>query len=375
LRYVAEPGHTGYADVAVRLVGALRADGIRVALRGITLPGTIGPTELVAHERDLQPVERVARNAPTVVHLVAEHVPWVRAALGPGPLIAHTVWETTRLPAAWPTLLNATDRVIVPSEWNREIFRTSGVTADIAVVPHIACQPDVGDGGAVLGLDPHTFAFYTIGRWDERKGLFDVVRAYLDAFTGDDDVVLVVKTGRTIEMPPVPEGDATSRRIRTTSWQLASIVGRYRNPAHVVLATGMWHTAQIAGLHARGDCFVTMARAEGWGVGAFDACVYGNPVVATGWGGHLEFLDAEGASLVESRLVAVESSAPLSYSPDQRWALPSVDHAVELMRQIHRDPAAARRRAASLGARVAATFAPDVVAGRFRRAMAGFDIG
>jgi glycosyltransferase involved in cell wall biosynthesis len=367
LRYIAEDAPSGYGDAADRLVRALRAGGTRVEFRGWSDTRNGAAPATVPFSRDDRPLERAAPHAPTVAHLVPEYYPLVREYVGEAPLVAHTVWETDRIPQHWPGLLNATDLVVVPSEWNRTVFGDGGVRVPVVAIPHIACDPVTS--AQSLGVPDDLIVFYTIGRWNERKAIVHTVRAFLDAFTADDPVVLVVKTGTWTEMPPAPGfGDDNPLRW-TTGWQLAAIVSGYRKPASVRLEVGTWSPDRIAALHTRGDCYVALARGEGWGLGAFDACAYGNPVVATGWGGVLEYLTPEGASLVDYELAAVEHDAVASYSPDQRWAEPNLEHAVELLRAVAGDLRGARTRAAPLRDRVLRDFAPGVVSRRFRDAL------
>src|SRR5262249_40906595 len=155
---------------------------------------------------------------------------------------------------------------------NQRVFLDGGVKVPISVVPHVACDPVPGDGGRSLDLPDDVVVFYAIGRWDQRKAMFHVVQAFLDAFTGADPVVLVVKTGVRIEMPPINAWGTNNPMAWTTGWQVAHLVSRYGDPARIQLEVGTWTDDQIAGLHARGDCYVTLARGEGWGIGAFDAC-------------------------------------------------------------------------------------------------------
>jgi len=364
LRYVAEDAPTGYGDAADRLVRAVRGSGTRVEYRGWSNTRSGAAPALVPFSRDPLPHEAAPLGAPTVAHLVPEYYPLVRSVLDGGPFVAHTVWESDRLPQHWPDLLNATDLVVVPTAWNRDLFVASGVRTPVAVVPHVATTPDPGDGGAGLGLDPDDFVFYTIGRWDERKAVFLAIEAYLRAFTADDPVVLVVKTGPRLEMPP-GEWGAGNPLSFTTLWQVASLVRQFRNPARVHLEVERWTDDRIAGLHARGDCYLTLARGEGWGIGAFDASAYGNPVVATGWGGFLEYLDDESAFLVDHTLTAVEHNAFASYSPDQEWAAPDVGHAVDVLRTVVANPDAARARATHARDRVLDRYAPARVAATF----------
>ena len=88
-------------------------------------------------------------NPPTVAHLVPEYYPLVQSVLDGGPFVAHTVWESDRLPQHWPDLLNATDLVVVPTAWNRDVFVASGVhvqggldgKASEALFPQGAARP------------------------------------------------------------------------------------------------------------------------------------------------------------------------------------------------------------------------------------------
>lgn len=362
-RYIAEDAPSGYGDAADRLVRALRASGIAVQYQGWSAWDPREPgAHARPHSRDPSAGEHAGRGAPTVAHLFPEHLPNVRRPIGSGPLISHTVWETDRLPAHWPELLNAVDRVVVPTEWNREVFVASGVTTPVVVVPHVVCDPVPGDLGTALKIPDDVVVFYTIGRWDERKKPASVIQTFLDAFTADDPVALVVKTSPYAQYPSTDPWGRGSTLSGTTLLEVARIVREYPRPPLVRIEVEDWSPARVAGLHTRGDCYVSLSHAEGWGLGAFDAAAYGNPVVMTGWGGQLEFLDAERSFLVDYDLEPVRHWAPNLFSPDQRWAVPRLDHAVELLREVSADIVAARRRAATLRASVLNDFAPASVA-------------
>jgi len=316
----------------------------------------VGTVETAA-EGDPLPEEQAVPGAPTIAHLVPAHHSHVRAALdalpgGAGPLLWHTVWETDRLPKHWPALLNRVDRVIVPTAWNREVFETSGVSTPVVVVPHVACDPVPGDGGVGLGLPPDVVVFYTISRWDQRKDPAAVIHAFLEAFTADDPVALVVKTTPIPQSPIIGKRGSESGLAGDTLLEVERIMRGSQRPALVRVETEDWSPARIAGLHSRGDCFVSLSHGEGWNVGAFDAAAYGKPVVVTGWGGSLAWLEPSTAYLVEHDLEPVRHAEPWTYSPDQHWAVPRRAHAVELLREVAADLHAARQRAAPLRASV-----------------------
>jgi hypothetical protein len=157
-----------------------------------------------------------------------------------------------------------------------------------------------------------------------------------------------------------PRGPADPPLDGTTLAEVGRLMNAHPRAPAVQVHVEPWPAARIAGLHTRGDCFVSLARAEGWHLGAFDACAYGNPVVMTGWGGQLAYLDPAASYHVAYDLVRKAGRADSS-RPDEHWAEPHLDHAVELLREIAADPAAARARAAPLRDHVRTEFAPGRV--------------
>jgi hypothetical protein len=360
LRYIREGGTTGYGIAAQRLSRAVREAGVDVELLTWMLPNPASPGAAVTPGGA---PSRAVASTPTVMHLVPEHLVKMRA-VATGPVVVHTVWETDQVPSGWPAILNRSQGVILPTEWNREAFIAGGVSVPIEVVPHVACKPVAGDGGASLEIPEGIVVFYMICRWDERKAPAFALQAFLDAFTADDPVALVIKTGALAELPTHEPWGQSSPRAVGTDWQVLRLLRKYPRPPRIHLVVDEWGESAIAGLHTRGDCYLTLTRGEGWGIGSFDACVYGNPVIATGWSAHLEYL-AGSETLVDYELVSVAHSASGSYEPRQRWAQPNLEHAVELLRAVAADPAAARAAAEPLRARALERFSGEVVAARF----------
>jgi glycosyltransferase involved in cell wall biosynthesis len=372
LRYFAEDACTGYGESSYRLVEALRARGVAVEYRGFHAEGD--GRDLCAHvnpyRRDEQPDCQFGHDVPTIAHLVPEHYRAVRELVGDVPLIGHTVWETDLVPAHWPEMMNAVEAVLVPCEWNRQVFVDGGVTSPISIVPHVVCDPVPGDRGVPLDLPDDVLVFYTIARWDPRKAPWLTMRAFLEAFTSDDRVALVVKTTPTIQARPLGKWGLETPVFGTTSLEVARLLREYPHAPHVRLEVHDISPDRMAGLHWRGDCYVSLAHGEGWGLGEFDACAYGNPVVTTGWGGHLAYLDPDAAWLVDYELVPVRHHEPLSYSADQKWAEPSIENAAQLLREVAADISGARQRAAPLRERVRCDYAGPTIA---ERALAAVD--
>lgn len=276
-----------------------------------------------------------------LIHLVPEYIPFWQSREAGKRLIGYCVWETDKLPSHWPSLLNRLDQVLVPCRWNKEVFERSGVLRPIEVVPHLFTlyPPDAGGRNSDPDPAPGHFVFYTIGDWTVRKSIGLTVRGYLNAFTAADPVTLIIKTS-----PRDSSCRPLGFRGRRTRSALKEIVRSYKHPARIVLIDKPVDADRLAALHRRGNCYVSLCRAEGWGLGAIDAAASGKPVIITGFGGQLDYLGPEYPFLVDWRLVPVQDRyGQPSYTSDQNWAEPSVDHAARLMRRIYENPAAAGR--------------------------------
>lgn len=368
--YCSFDGPTGYGTAADRCRDALGAAG--ADLRWV--PFVPGPSWDLAFEppEGVRPFPSAGRRADEVVvgHLVPEYLPRLRSWCGDEAfLVGHTAWETDRIPAHWAECLAVADLIVVPSAFSSAAFAAAGLDVPIEVVPHVAPPAPRPGRSRFDDLDPGRHVFYTIGEWTPRKALEATVEAYLRAFRGDDPVLLVVKT--TPRDPRAPEPASAGRAGRgSAAFAVAQLLARHPDHAPVSLITDVLSDDEIAGLHARGDCFVSLSRGEGFGLGAFDAAIGETPVVVTGWGGQLDFL-AGSPYLVDSCLVPVEDPLGFpSFTRDQRWAEADLDHAAALLRRVvaEREEAVAEatRRAAALRAR----HAPAAVAAAFQDAVA-----
>ncbi len=348
--YAALDEDSGYGTAARRLVGALRAAGHEVA----SLPFRPGPGWGLGYE----PAGPLATADTVVAHLTPEYYPRMREVAAGAPLVAHTVWETDRLPHHWPELIDQVDRVVVPCRWNAEVFRAE-VSVPVAVVPHVAVEVLRTTHPTWSTVGDTTYVCYSIAPWTARKAPWLTVAAYAEAFRSSDDVLLVLLTS---------EVDHTSGA--STVVAMARVLAGHPDPPKVLLVTRKLDGPELAALHTRADCFVSLCRSEGWGLGAFDAGAYGNDVVITGFGGQLDYLDEEVARLVEHELVPVDDPAGApSYTPDQTWAEPSVAHGAARLREAYETRGTARR--TRLSERIAERYGGPEVAHQFVAAVRG----
>jgi glycosyltransferase involved in cell wall biosynthesis len=284
--------------------------------------------------------------------------------------VGYTVWETSDLPKHFPSLINQVDRVLVPSFFNRPIFRRSGVDIPVYVVPHIlnkvSSQADTAIDELRMKLEVPigNTVFYSINTWTARKALWDLVHDYLAAFTIDDPVSLVIKTSR---RGPSNEADPNQH---DTTLIISEIATRFAKPAHIKVINYKLANDEITALHQLGDCFVSTSHSEGWGLGMFEAAGAGNPVIATGWGGHLDFLPEALAYLSDYKLIQViDGRGGSSYGPEQRWAKADSQSVSEHLTSVYANPEIARQKAELLAKNLHKKYSSDQIGAELYQAI------
>jgi glycosyltransferase involved in cell wall biosynthesis len=368
--YLSQDEPSGYGIAADRCRAALEESGAEVDWVPF-LPGHgwglsyQPPLVLDPFISTAGPPEGTEPDQVVVAHLVPEYLPLVRQRCPDAFLVGHTVWETDRIPDHWTECLDSADLLVVPSRFSAEAIASSPVSSPVAVVPHVAPRRGAPATEAWGSIAPDQFVFYTIAEWNERKAVFKTVEAYLRAFRRSDPVLLIVKSS-VRDFTTAPSTGLNGVGPGTTAWSLAQLLAKHRDPPAVLLVTRELSDADMYALHRRGDCFVSLCRSEGWGLGSFDAAAYGNPVVTTGFGGQLEYL-AGSPYLVDFDLVPVDHPSGFpSYAPDQHWADPNVDHGAELLVNILSRHHEATEMAGAAASAIRWQYRPYAIAAAFR---------
>jgi glycosyltransferase involved in cell wall biosynthesis len=123
---------------------------------------------------------------------------------------------------------------------------------------------------------------------------------------------------------------------------------------------------ELAGLMRTADCYVSLHRSEGFGLGIAESMALGKPVIATRYSGPVDLMTGENSYPVEYRL----SSISRDYGPYLEgfsWADPDVEHASTLMRRVVEDRAEAAARGRQAAADIAARRAPQQTGERVRQ--------
>lgn len=388
LRYISWGDATGYAIAAKSYLRVLIKAGID--LTWTPMLTSKGDYEISDETSWPCPILTTVCNRDinydtVLIHTVPEYYPyWIERerALGRR-VLGYTVWELERLPNHWPDILNRLDGVLVPCQWNVEVFKKSGVTVPIHVVPHISQFENIAPPtdidrqsirsrlNNISDID-NRFVFYNIAYWSNRKAPYLALEAYWRAFNSNDKTVMVVKTSpRDITRFHRHWSNGFRLRNPSTLQSMQAMATRHADRAPVVLiADESLSDQEIMALHERGDCFTSLTRTEGWGLGAFEAARLGKPLIMTGYGGQLDYIDPDLTYLVSYEMVPVhEPTWSANYRASDLWAEPSINHAARQMREVFENRKLANDRAAQQAHKIESTFSADIVLATLLRAL------
>ncbi|MDO8630632.1 MAG: glycosyltransferase family 4 protein, partial [Phycisphaerales bacterium] len=255
-------------------------------------------------------------------------------------------WEVGVFPKEWHQAFEYLDEIWVASD---HIYKTIAAVSPIPVfkVPMPVIVPRVVEQERVeLGMPEGTFTFlfmYDYHSTSARKNPVGLVKAFRQAFPPGSGASLVLKCINAESLPAKHEEVLVAARDHRD----IHIVDRYVS------------AAQKDAMVAACDCYVSLHRSEGFGLTPAEAMWLGKPVIATRYGGTLEFMTPENSYLVDHEPAPVGDGAH-PYPADAIWADPDLDQAAELMRHVfdHQDEARARGRRAYKDIRH--TNSPDV---------------
>jgi glycosyltransferase involved in cell wall biosynthesis len=163
---------------------------------------------------------------------------------------------------------------------------------------------------------PRPFRFLAVGKFEERKGYKQLLRAFADVFGNSVDVQLVIKADYFLDF---------ENKKKTFNEMVATF-----GISNVTLMDGAWAKERLFALYSCCDAFVFPSRSEAWGLPAIEAVASGLPIVSTFYSGHTEFLQ-----FVESSLFKISTTLQPIDDPEYqrlwpsdagdygRWALPS----------------------------------------------------
>ena len=265
--------------------------------------------------------------------------------------VAYWHWELEAVPQEWIESALTVDEIWAPTPFIADAMRRVMPRPVVDMLPGVkigAIEPVTKEE---LGVARERFVFlfmFDLHSQIHRKNPRATVTAFKQAFGAREPVTLVIK--------------ATGGDIFKDDFETLEQICRVEN---VVLVHEVMSRARAYGMLEMCDCFVSLHRSEGFGLGLAEAMLLGKPVIATGYSGNLAFMNRENSMLVDYEIVEITEDRPV-YTKGNRWAEPSVAHAAELMRDVFENREAAFEKARRVQPEVAELLSLQAAGRRMR---------
>lgn len=238
-------------------------------------------------------------------------------------------WELERVPDDWLPAIEQVDEIMVATDYVEQAFRRATDKPVLRVPLPLDGIVDSGLERRDFGLDEDAFVFLVsldFNSWFERKNPLAAVEAFLLAFSADQTHVrLLIKTSNGFRYPE----------------KFHALLLAAGKDSRIVVRDDVIDRAHMGALQRCCDAYVSLHRAEGFGLGLAEAMFLGKPVVGTAWSGNVDFMNDGNSCLVDYDLVPV-LEGQYSASGGQRWADADAAAAAACMRRIVADPGFAR---------------------------------
>jgi hypothetical protein len=256
--------------------------------------------------------------------------------------------ETTICDPSWIEGCNRMTLILTSSEHSKNVFLNSiyeikeefkqstgtiSITTPIEVLfegvdlnKYFKTTPAKTDLTSELSKIKEDFAFLFVGHWlqgefgEDRKNVGYMIKAFLEVFKGKTNPpALIMKTNSATTS--IMDRNSMLEKIESVR---KSVKGRLPN---IYLLHGDLEDEDINDLynHSKVKAMVSFTKGEGYGRPLLEFSVTEKPVIASGWSGHVDFLDKEASILVGGELKPIHSSAvvPNMLIADSQWFAPN----------------------------------------------------
>lgn len=257
--------------------------------------------------------------------------------------------ETTHVSAEWLAAGNEMDKIITISKHSAETYRDTIYDAKDdsgKVVEDLTCKTPIEHIGfpvnnvkpEKIGLDLQTkFNFLCVAQSGPRKNVHSVIASFIEEFNEDSDVGLILKVSSA--------NNCTMDFYHTKSF-LQGFIKNHPDSENmkckVYILHGNLSDSQMNHLYTNPKikANVSLAHGEGYGLPLFESAANGQPVIATGWSGHLDFLQMNGKDMfasVKYEIAKIQPNAAWKgvLEAESGWAYPNLEHAKRLMREVY----------------------------------------
>ncbi|MGO8704866.1 MAG: glycosyltransferase [Candidatus Brocadiia bacterium] len=281
--------------------------------------------------------------------------------------IVRMFWETDRVPPRMVAQFAGADEIWVGSSFNVEALARWGIGRDkIKVLPTPVAVERYGAHVQPLPwADEQRFTFLACFDVSVRKGWDLLFRAFFAEFKPSENARMVLNVHSSLEngrKDLIRHLERWAKVFAGPAWVNENNEWRSPKPPLLCIAEDL-HADQMPRFYRSGNVYAMPSRGEGWGIPAMEAMASGLPVIATAWGGQMDYMDDETALLVRCQPAPVSADA-CRENPGfagQMWVEPDLADLRRQMRLAKDQPALAQSKAAAAQRRVREKYSREAV--------------
>ncbi|KXS32077.1 MAG: Glycosyl transferase [Candidatus Gallionella acididurans] len=268
--------------------------------------------------------------------------------------IGYPFWELSKFPLEWIPPMQLMDEVWAPTTYIQKAL-SDALGKDVLYMPVGVALPKISQlGRNHFGIpeDQYTFFFaFDFLSFIVRKNPYAVVAAFKKAFPlGNEKAGLIMK--------------AMNAKESSDSWKrLVHDIGRDKR---IRLINETMDKATLLSFKSECDCYISLHRAEGLGLGPLEAMLLGKPVIVTNYSGNTDYAKLDNSCLVDYTLIPVQEGQYL-FHENQVWADPDIEHAAWHMKRLANDPEFGIALGKKAAVFVAANFSPAYCGQLYKR--------
>lgn len=342
-------------------------------------------------------IDRITNGRPISQPEVFVHIgiPSEAQTIGKFNILCTAGIETTIASAQWIEACNRVDLILTISEHSKNVFLNSkyhaknpdgsmGMPLELkkpvevlhncvnpTVIRKLEYEADVLPNIKEMFSEiPEKFNFLFVGHWlrgdlgEDRKNVGLLVKVFLETFKQSQFTKkpgLILKTsGGSFS---ILDKQDILRKIDMI--RKSVVLAEGQTLPNVYIVHGELTDDEMNSLynHPKVKSHVSLTKGEGFGRPLLEASVSGKPVIASGWGGHMDFLNVNDAVLIGGELKQIHPSSVWDnvLIKESSWFAPDIQQSANALAAVYSNYAEFRKKAHTLGKENARKFSYQAI--------------
>jgi exopolysaccharide biosynthesis predicted pyruvyltransferase EpsI/glycosyltransferase involved in cell wall biosynthesis len=282
LKYYGPVGTSGYAKITRNIIESLYNQGIDIEFDIIQFHNyseeSISDTDFILsklYNNKLSNYDHVVlHSTPEIWTIISKY----EKQKNPNCIIyGISVWELDVLPLKWNIYINYVDKISVPSNFSAISFKKECLLQTIDVIHHPIIPIKTLESVRCMMYDKkqeYDYIFYNISEWTNRKGVTELIKSFIELKSLDSlvnfKIALYIKT-----FGDISKEDA---------------IKHFGNMDDIFLDYARVSDSYIECIHNCANCYISLTKSEGHGIGLCEAVLADNHIIVTDYGGQLDYL-------------------------------------------------------------------------------------